>query len=159
MFITNRETGKQFEITTLYILVFVCPVDRSASNLDHINVFTLAHKKLSFQSKLGSQACYRASPNHIGLSPSFNVKICTKHKTKNLVFSTSNFSYWPFTIFQNDSFFLNFLISPENRNWEPLTIQYDVEYPVSRLYNKVGYSRCAPMYGVTTDNVVTKIDR
>ena len=49
---------------------------------------------------------------HIRLSPSFNAEINPKY-SKNLVFST---------IFQNNSFFLNFLISPEKRNLDRLTI-------------------------------------
>ena len=50
--------------------------------------------------------------------------------SKTQVFSASKFLYWPYTIFLNDSFFLNFLISPENRNLEPLTIHYDVGHPI-----------------------------
>ena len=34
--------------------------------------------------------------------------------------------------FKKDSFFLNFPVSRENRNLEPITIRYDVGHP---LYN------------------------
>ena len=57
-------------------------------------------------------------PYHIRLSPSFNAKINTKY-LMNLAFSGRKFSY---LILQNNSFFLNFLISPENRNLDPLKI-------------------------------------
>ena len=58
---------------------------------------------------------YRAS--HIyRLSPSFNAKINLKYP-KTLAFSARRFLLALKSIFQNyDSFFLNFLISPENRN-------------------------------------------
>ena len=44
----------------------------------------------------------------------------------NLVFSGRKFLQWPFTFFLNDSFSLNFPISRENRNLEPITIRYDM---------------------------------
>ena len=40
---------------------------------------------------------------------------------------------WPYTIFKNDSFALNFPISRENRNLEPITIRYDVGHPVEYI--------------------------
>ena len=48
----------------------------------------------------------------------------------NLVFSGRKFLQWPFTFFLKDSFSLNFPISRENRNLEPITIRYDVGHPV-----------------------------
>ena len=64
---------------------------------------------------------YRAS--HIyRLSPSFNAKINLK-SPKNLLFSARRLLLALKSIFQNyDSFCLNFLISPENRNLDRLTI-------------------------------------
>ena len=35
-----------------------------------------------------------------------------------------------FKLYQKDLFFLNYLISPENRNFDRLTIYYDVGHPV-----------------------------
>ena len=45
--------------------------------------------------------------------------------------------FWPFTIFQNDLFFLNFLISPKNRNLEPLTNQYDLGHPAYTGFKEI----------------------
>ena len=44
-----------------------------------------------------------------------------------------NFLHKSYSILQNDSIFLNFPISPENRNLDPLTIKYDMGHPVYTL--------------------------
>ena len=54
-------------------------------------------------------------PYYIRLSSSFNEKINTQY-SKNLAFSPRQFFYLPYSTFQNDAFFLNFLISPHNSN-------------------------------------------
>ena len=80
-------------------------------------------------------------PYHIGLSLRFkdkNTHIILKNTSnkirtlylKILVISTRNILQWPYTIFENDSFHLNFSISSENRNLELITIRFDVGHPV-----------------------------
>ena len=58
---------------------------------------------------------------------------------KNLAFSARKFSQWPNTIFLNDTFSLNFPISRENRNLEPMTILYDVGHPEHAIRYDVGH--------------------
>ena len=55
---------------------------------------------------------------HIRLSSSFNAKIRTYHIFCMQIFKLAFYN------FENGLFLLNFLISPENRNLELLTIQY-----------------------------------
>ena len=74
-------------------------------------------------------------PYHIRLSPIFNAKKHTYY-SKNLAFSAKN-CYQPYQIFQNDSFFLNFLICPPNRNLDPLTwsnLMWDTLYMYIYIY-------------------------
>ena len=53
------------------------------------------------------------------------------HKTKKTeYFLQANVQITLHTIFQSDSFFLNFLISPKNRIIEPLMIQHDEGHPL-----------------------------
>ena len=98
----------------------------------------LFYKYNSMQSKHKqtylSQTKYRAS--HIKSDYLYALK--TKIRTlyfKNLVFSARNILQWPIQFFLNDSFYLNFPISRENRNLEPITIRYDVGHPLSTNYS------------------------
>ena len=75
-------------------------------------------KKIRFVIRIKYKDCGMEAterPYHLRLSPSFNTKINTKY-SENLAFVTRMLLCWPISIFQNDLNFLNFLISPENRD-------------------------------------------
>ena len=62
-------------------------------------------------------------PYHIVLSPRFNAKI-----RKNIVFSAKTFLYQAYTIFLNDSFFLNFHGYSRKSHLRAITIRNNVGY-------------------------------
>ena len=81
--------------------------------------YSVYHQRYSARFKLCSSLYLniQSVPYHIRLSPSFNAKIKTITLEKTTIFRKK-----PYSIFQNNSFFWNFLFSPENRNLDRLTI-------------------------------------